>query len=270
MKNTSLEEVLKLAFNQQMSGRYTAIPCVITNIPDSLNDLKVDVQPIINQLHEDGTSEEQSQILGVPVIFPSGRETMLSFPLYVGDTVLCIFSQANIDNFKQGSGQLEAPDDHRAMDREDAIAIPGLVPFSKSLNRSSGVRAWPHNTRDTVIAHNIASGQEVEIRMKPTGDIIINTNQNATVNCNNATVNADTKFEVNAPSCIFNATTFTVNASSYSMNASGTASWTSGGATNWSGTVNHTGSFTFNGIPFETHKHTGVQAGGDTSGGPTS
>lgn len=269
MNKPSMEEVLKLSFQRELSGIYTAIPCKITNIPSTLSDLRVDVQPIINQLYADGTNEEHPQILAVPVVFPSGRDSMLSFPLFVGDTVLCVFSQAGMDTFKAGGGELAPPPDFRKMDSRDAVAIPGLTPFAKSLNNSA-VRTWAHNTSDFVVAHNIGSGREVEVRMRPSGDVIVNTNQNATINCNNAEVNADSSFSVNAPSCTFQCDSFVVNTGTYSMSATNTASWSSSGTTNWSGTVNHTGTFTFNGIAFGTHKHTGVQPGGGTSGGPTS
>jgi hypothetical protein len=268
MNKPSFEEVLSLSFQKELSNLYTAIPCKITNIPTNLSDLRVDVQPIIDQLYADGVSEQHPQILGVPVVFPAGRDSMMSFPLFVGDTVLCIFSQAGMDTFKSGGGEFAPPPDFRKMDSRDAVAIPGLVPFAKSLNNAS-VRTWSHNTSDFVVAHNIGSGREVEVRMKPSGDIIINTNQNATVNCNNASVNAESSFSVVAPTCSFQCDSFTVNTSTYSMNATGTASWASSGATNWSGTVNHTGTFTFNGITFGTHRHTGVQPGGGTSAGPT-
>ena len=44
--------------------------------------------------------------------------------------------------------------------------------------------------------------------------------------------------------------------------------------TTWVGTISHTGNYTgvgthtFNGIPFETHKHIGVTSGNGTSGTP--
>src|SRR5690606_34924800 len=115
--------------------------------------------------------------------------------LFVGDTVLCVFSQVGMDLFKSGRGEYSPPPDFRKMDSRDAIAIPGLVPFSKSLNNPS-VRTWGHSTSDCVVSHNIGSGREVEIRLKASGDLIINTNQDVTVNCDDATVNC-TNSEVN-------------------------------------------------------------------------
>lgn len=259
MNLTSFEELLKLSFLNEMAGIYTAIPCRITAIPDNLEDLRIDVQPLIDTLYSDGTSEEHSQILGVPVVFPAGRVSMLSFPLFVGDTVLCVFSQQSLDNFKVSNGTPEVASDFRRMDARDAIAIPGLVPFPKSLNKPAN-RAWPHDTADFVVAHNIMTGTEVEIRMKRNGDLIINTEQNVSVNCNNATVTASQNIDLTAGNSI------SLTAATMSVNV-GSTSWT--GSINQSGDYSQTGTYTLDGININLHKHTGVTPGAGTSGGPT-
>lgn len=272
MNIPSLEEILGLSFDTQTANMYTAIPCTITNIVNSLEDLRVDVRPTINTLYSDGTSEDHSQLLGIPVIFPAGRTSMLSFPLFVGDTVLCVFSQRSMDNFKGGAGAAQAANDDRRFDSRDAIAIPGLVPFSKSLNKPS-VRSWEHDTSDFVIAHNIATGSEVELRMKANGDLIINTNQNVEVNCTDATVNCENA-QVTAQSNIgMNCATFNLTATS-SMNITcPAATWigniTHTGMVTQTGDYTQTGTYTLNGININLHKHTGVTPGVGTSGGPT-
>lgn len=250
-EKVSFEQVLKAQFDRGMAEVYTAMPCRITNIPSDLEDARVDVQPIINTLYDDSVSEEHSQILSVPVVFPSSKTSMVSFPLFVGDVVLCIFSQASLDAFKQGTTSPSAPSDYRVFDSRDAIAIPCVTPFGKSLNKAA-VRSWPHSTKDLVVAHNISTGSEVELRMKPSGDLVINTNQNVAVNCRDAAVTCD-----NA----------TVTASSqiglYAPNM--TVSVTN---TTWNGNITMAGTYTLGGIVMNTHKHTGVQAGPSQTGGP--
>jgi hypothetical protein len=264
MNSATLEELLKLSFYREASGMYTAIPCRITNIPNSLSDLRVDVEPVIQQQYADGSFEEHTQILGVPVVFPTGRTSMLSFPLFVGDTVLCVFSQSSMDNFKQGSGTPQRASDARRMDSRDAIAIPGLYPFGKSLNRAA-VRSWPHSTADMVVAHNIATGTEVELRMKPNGDIIINTNQDAFVNSKNATVTVQEKVEVVC-------TDFVLNASNSISITAGSSMTISSPVTNWTGNIlqtgdyTQTGTYTLDGININLHKHKDVTPGTGTSG----
>lgn len=267
MNLTSLEELLKLGFLNEVAEMYTAIPCKITNIPSNLTDLRVDVQPVINTSYSDGTSEEHTQILGVPVVFPSGRTSMLSFPLFVGDIVLCVFSQRSLDNFKIGFGENAQANDLRQFDSRDAIAIPGLTPFGKSLNRQL-VRKWPHSTSDFVVAHNIATGTEVELRMHPNGNLVINTSQNVSVNCANAAVTC-----ANATVTASNDITMTaenniaLSAATMSVNV-GTTSWN--GAILQNGDYTQAGVYTLAGINMNIHMHTGVTPGTGTSAGPIS
>lgn len=247
-----LSEYLKTEFEYSMAEMWFACPGVITSVSGDLSDMRVNVKPSINELYADGTTEEHLDILSVPLVMPGSASTLVSFPVNAGDTVLLIFSQRSMDNFKIGGGQPTMPNDARKFQAEDAIAIPGLFTFSKSANRSS-IRKYPHNPRtDLVLAHNIGSGTEVMIQFKNTGDMIVNTEQKVTVNCKTIEVNATESYTITTPQLNINAT-----------------------ATTWAGNITHTGNYTqtgtstFNGIVFATHKHTGVTAGAATSGGPT-
>lgn len=247
-----LSEYLKTEFEYSMAEMWFACPGVISSVSGDLSDMRVNVKPAINELYADGTTEEHLDILSVPLIMPGSGTTLVSFPVNAGDTVMLIFSQRSMDNFKIGNGQPTQPNDARKFQAEDAIAIPGLFTFSKSANRP-GIRKYPHNPRtDLSITHNIASGTEVNILFKQSGDMVINTEQDVTVNCKNGVINATTSYTINTPQLNINAT-----------------------ATTWAGNITHTGNYTqtgtstFNGIVFATHKHTGVTAGGATSGGPT-
>ncbi|QYW06627.1 putative baseplate protein [Pseudomonas phage UAVern] len=247
-----LTDYIQTQFQINMAEVYTALPCVVTNVVGSFENQRVDVQPSINTLYKDGTSEEHTQILGVPVVLPGSSTSMVSFPINVGDTVLCVFSQRSMDNFKLGNGQPTPPNDYRKFSDQDAVAIPGLFSFSRSPNRSA-IRKFPHNPKtDLVIAHNIASGTEVMIQFKQSGDMIINTEQNVTVNCKVGELNATESYTINTPMLKVNAQNTT---------------WT--GNITHSGNYTQTGTSTFNGIVFDTHKHLGVTPGSGTSGLPT-
>lgn len=252
MIDALLNDYIQTQFQINMAEVYTAMPCIVTNVVGSFESMRVDVQPSINTLYKDGTSEEHTQILGVPVILPGSANSLVSFPLNVGDTVLCVFSQRSMDNFKIGNGQPTVPNDYRKHTDQDAIAIPGLFPFAKSSNRPA-IRKYPHNPKtDLVIAHNIGSGTEVMIQMKQDGSLTINTEQEVTVNCKTVEINATESYTINTPTLNVNADT-----------------------TNWTGNITHSGNYTqtgtstFNGIVFATHKHTGVTPGSGVSGGPT-
>lgn len=240
------DDIIQTQFRANMSEVYTAIPCVVINVHGDFSEQRVDVQPSINDLYKDKTFKEQVPILSVPVLLPGGRNSLVSFPIKNGDTVMCIFSQRSMDQFKIGNGLPTTPNDHRQFSDEDAVAIPGLFPFSRTVNRPM-IRKYPHDpSNDLVIAHNIGSGTEVMIQMKANGELIINTEEGVTVNSKTANVNATQSVNVTAPSGVFDIDSST-----------------------WTGNMAITGSWTFNGIPFNTHKHTGVTPGGGTSGTPT-
>jgi phage baseplate assembly protein gpV len=245
MNKIGLEEVIKSHIIASSNNMYTSIPCVVLTVHGELSNQKVDVQPVINTFYQDGTDEEHPPILGVPVIFPASRTSMLSFPINVGDTVLCVFSQRGIDNFKIGSGSPTVPTDYRSHNKKDAIAIPGLFPFSKALNNPSK-RNLAHSTRDAVLTHNIGTSGECEVRLKENGDIQLNTpNNKVIVNCKDAVVNS---------------TTVDINATSMTVDVANTT---------WTGNLNMSGTYVLDGITMNTHKHTGVMAGPATTGTPT-
>jgi hypothetical protein len=224
----------------------------VVNVYSDNQQQKVDVLPSIDDLLKDGSGEPGMQILGVPIIFPGSSATLISFPINPGDTVLCIFSQRSMDNFKIGNGEPTTANDFRKFSDQDAVAIPGLFPFGKSLNTPQ-VRKYPHESnRDLCIAHNIGSGNEVNLMFKQSGDLIINTEHAVTVNCKTGVMNATESYTITTPQLNINAN-----------------------STTWAGNITHSGNYTqtgtstFNGIVFATHKHTGVTPGSGTSGGPT-
>lgn len=244
-----LGDYVQTQFQINLGELYTALPCIVTNVNGDFGSQRVDVQSSINTLYKDGSSEEMTQFLGIPVLLPGSKTSLVSFPINIGDTVMCIFSQRSMDNFKIGNGQPTVPNDYRKFSDQDAVAIPGLVPFSRSMNRPS-IRKFPHNPKtDMVLAHNIGSGTEVMLQMKQDGNLIINTEMDVTVNCKNGVMNATESYTVNTPS-------FNVNSAT----------------TTWTGNIIHQGNYTgtgqarFNGKLFDTHIHIGVTSGSGTSG----
>lgn len=95
---------------------------------------------------------------------------MVSLPVNQHDTVLCVFSQRELTAFKSGTGTPANPNTFRLMDKTDAIAIPGLYTNRTSLNQPSK-RTLAHDPLDVVVAHNIGTGAESEIRLKTDGTI---------------------------------------------------------------------------------------------------
>lgn len=205
MQELTLSSVLDDFYKYKTSDMYTAIPCRIVAIRVELEDQRVDVQPLANKYLSDGTTKEQSPILNVPVIFPASKKASMTFPLDVGDIVLCVFAQRSLDLFKASTGSpTYTPQDKRRFSPHDAIAIPGLFPFKDAVNNPNK-RKWTHSTRDLVLVNNMGTDKECEIRLKDSGDIEVKTDQDfyATFNdglieCNNLTINAIGNFTVDA------------------------------------------------------------------------
>jgi hypothetical protein len=194
------------------------------------------------------------------VSFPVSTTAGFTFPIEVGSTGIAIFSMRNLDAWKNSAtGRPTTPLNFAKFDKGDAMFIPGIQPPGMSVNNPEK-RKWQHSTKDAVLVNNIGTGSECEVRLKPSGDVVINTDFNVEVNCKNATVTASEDITLACTTLDVTATTATFDI----------------GTTTWTGTIQHNGgytgngTYTFNGINFSSHKHTGVQAGPSTSGGPTS
>lgn len=241
---SALQQAMTSAFEYQMSDIYTAIPGVVVTVRNDFKDLYIDVQPSLNIRDEDGTITERPVILNVPVQMLASSTSAVIVPLNVGDPVMLIFSMRGLDTWKRGNGRPTTPPDLRKFDKRDCIAIPGVMPIGNSTNEPSK-HVWTHNPKDVTIVHNLGSGAEVEVRLKTDGSIAINTTNKVEIQCNEAIVNANSSVEVNSPEITFN------------------------------GNVTHTGNYTMfgtfstNGITWNDHKHTDVENGLGTSGGPT-
>lgn len=257
-RDASLQELLESAFQSQMNNIHTAIPCIVIAVRDSGNGAMVDIQPTVNQKFKDNTVKERPPILGVPVSFPVSSTAGVLFPIKVGTTGTAIFSMRGLDIWKNSNGKPSTPSNASKFDKSDALFFPGIQPPGMSLANPSK-HTWPHSTDDVVVFNNVGSGTENEVRLQPSGNIVINTNQDVEVNCNNASITAQANVTINCASLDVTADTATFAITN----------------TTWVGNISHSGNYTltgtatFNGIVFDTHKHTNVQPGIGTSGGPT-
>lgn len=235
------EEAIKSTFWNQANRIWTSIPCIVVAVKDDFTEQLVDVQPSINILRPDGEVKEQAVIYSVPVIMPATSTSAVTMPINVGDTVMCMFSQKAIEVWQESDGKPSTPNNHARFHKKDAIAIVGLFPKRNAINNPNK-RTNPHSTKDLVIAHNIGKANEVEIRFKPNGDMIVNTPAKVEVNCNTAEVTANSSITVDCPT------------------------------TTWTGDINLTGTLTASvdvlggGKSLKNHQHNTpeVQSGGAT------
>jgi hypothetical protein len=108
---------------------HTALPGRIESY--EYDKQRANVQPLIKRQYRDGVVLSTPVIVNVPVIFPRSGGASLTFPVEQGDTVLLIFSERALENWLSLGGET-VPGDSRKFDLSDAMAIPGLFPFSDS------------------------------------------------------------------------------------------------------------------------------------------
>jgi len=208
MEDISLEGLLRQYTKNSINNMFTSIPARIIGSPN-LAEQRVDVEILINRVTTDDLPRSHPILLNVPLVFQGSNTSQFSFPVNTGDTVLLVFSQRSIDRFKLGAKTAHVPTDFRKYSRNDAMALPGLFTFADAVNNPSK-RSLSHSTDDAVMTHNIGTGEECEVRLKASGDIVVNApGNNVTVNCDTSTVNADTSSEVNTASATINASSDT-------------------------------------------------------------
>lgn len=223
----SLEAALVSFFNYQMADVYTALPAKIVRVQDA-DKYIVDAQPLINLKGFDDTDSPRPIVMGVPVVMPATAKSMVRLPIAEGDIVLLVYSQRDTDVFKSGDGSAQPPGSFRVFDKRDAIAIPGLFPFSLNPNSS---RTLDSASTDLSLTHNIGLPTEVTIRLTEAGEI-----------------------KVLAPLGMVS-----VEADQVNVTATTTMNFAAAN-------VNFTGVITINGVPYLAHTHSGVTTGPDVSG----
>jgi hypothetical protein len=134
-RKLTLAGVLRQAQAQALAGLHTALPGQIEAYDYTTQRARV--KPLIQRADADGTLESFPVIVDVPVVWPRSGGASLTFPVAAGDTVLLIFSERSLDWWLSVGGD-SPPGDPRRFDLSDAIAIPGLYPFSEASQDPNG------------------------------------------------------------------------------------------------------------------------------------
>ena len=109
------------------------MPAIVVEYNESTQLCKV--QPAFKRSFVDGTSASRPIIGNVPVVFPRSSKGGVNFPVAKDDTVLLVFSQRSMDDWKDRGGEVEL-DDFRLHIITDAVAIPGLFTNGSVINPS--------------------------------------------------------------------------------------------------------------------------------------
>lgn len=128
MRADLIQAMKKLIWFEINGKLHTSIPAIVSKY-DPVK-VKVEAQPIIKKLYEDGTELAYKAIPGVPVMFPRTNRFHMTYPLEVGDMVLLIFSERSIGNWLN-TDEEAIPGDDGKYSMNDAVAIPGLYAFNK-------------------------------------------------------------------------------------------------------------------------------------------
>lgn len=228
----SLQSLMGNFFDYQMKGINIAIPAIVVDV-SRLDESIISVRPSIDEIDKIGNSFPWPDIVEVPVQFPSGGQSAITFPLFKRDSVLLVFSMRSLDNFKNSTSDTTQASDYRMMDIRDAIAIPCVWPKSKSKNNPR-TRTLPHSVSDLAITHNIGTSQEAKI-----------------------SIGSDGVITIKGSGIILDAPQMNVSVDE----------------TIWNGNISHSGQYSisgnmyYNGVEYKTHTHLGVTSGNSTSGG---
>jgi len=167
MSEDNLTDVLDAAIRNRFAELQTAMPAQVVSY--DFRTQKAQVKPTINRRFADGKVQSYPAINNVPVIFPRSGGASMTFPVKPGDTVLLIFASRSIDGWTNQGGTVDQSD-NRMHSINDAIAIPGLIPFS--------TRSMAKNNEDVLIKYKSAEieiKQDSQINMKSPVKVYVDT-----------------------------------------------------------------------------------------------
>ncbi len=125
---TTLNDAILSAVDSRLAGLHACLPARVEKY--DYKTQKADVKPLLQKPYAAG-AKPLPVIASVPVMWPRGGGAGLCFPLVKGDGVLLVFSERSLETWLGAAQGTDAdPGDPRRFDLSDAIAIPGLNPFT--------------------------------------------------------------------------------------------------------------------------------------------
>lgn len=114
----------------------TAIPATVVSYDPARQT--VVAKPTITARFQDGETGvilpfPLPTVANIPVAFPSSTGFAITWPLFPGDTVYLVLADRGLDEWKATGAAENFPQDSRRFDLTDAVAIPGLRPFTKPI-----------------------------------------------------------------------------------------------------------------------------------------
>lgn len=160
---SNLTDVLQFAFNQFLKNLYISIPGVIESYDPEKKRCRV--KPALNIRLTDGETVEQSTIINVPVVWPSGGGFTFISPLPEGEPVVIMFSQRGITQFKETFSTVDPG--NGIFDKEDAYVMPGYGALSITPATTSGASMQTEDGQNYIYVTDgivkIKAGTKLEI-----------------------------------------------------------------------------------------------------------
>lgn len=193
--DTSFESLFKSNLNSYMEDMFTCLPAIVVGV-QRIQDGLIDVQPLINKVYRDGSKNELPVIHGIPVIMPSTMKSSITMPVSQGDNVLLLFSQKDLEIFKNGSGDPHDPATFRTFNINDCVALIGLTTTPKSFLNANNHKI-PFNNNSLILSHNLGTEKESYIEISQGGEINIEAKSSFSLSCKSMDVKAESvKFDV--------------------------------------------------------------------------
>jgi Phage protein Gp138 N-terminal domain len=161
-----LDEIIRQAIKAQLLDVNVALPGQVVAV---LGNQKANIQPLLQSRYAADQSVVNIPVIqNVPIMMPLGQNYAIKLPVAVGDTGLLVFSDRSLDLWNQSNGGIIDPQDNRAHFLQDAVFIPGLVPF-------------PNQTEDDTTDLVLANGDS-DIRLLANGKVRIESKTQELIN----------------------------------------------------------------------------------------
>jgi hypothetical protein len=119
----SMETAMRTQVEAALKNTHTCLPGIVRSFDATTQTAQV--QPAIKRIFIELGPVDLPPCVDVPVVFPSGGNFVLTFPVAADDECLLIFSERAIDFwFEKGGVQL--PSEYRLHDLSDAYALVGV------------------------------------------------------------------------------------------------------------------------------------------------
>jgi hypothetical protein len=230
LSDVNMSKLLNQAIAVQFSQYNFCTPAEVVSY--DFRQQRAAIRPTIAKRFVDGVTIPPPIIENVPVVFPRAGGASLTMPVNIGDTVLALFADRNIENWLNGGG-IQEPKARGMHSLNDAIAIAGLIPFVAG--------SLAENNEDVLLTY-----QNAKVRLKQSGEVQVQSN---------------VQVLIDAPT-IFATGNMTIAGTFTAEGNGGT------GTSTINGTLNATTDVTSGGISLRAHVHGGVQAGGANTGVP--